>query len=113
MTKYDPESSMSVQSTAPEILKIMYNPPETKEAFYMGGPIPDDLILPEHWTGIVLMNALRRDRLVSSTVMRDTLEMLHAEGFIMVVPGVLDAFVLTPSGRVEAERLGVTSSSAE
>ena len=106
MPEHDPESSMSIQSTAPEILKIMYNPPETKEAFFMGGPIPDDLIMPEHWTGLMLTNALRRDLRVSSTVMRDTLEMLHAEGFVMVVPGVPDAFVLTPRGRVEAERLG-------
>jgi hypothetical protein len=51
---------MPVQSTAQEILKIMYNPPETKEVFYMGGPIPDDQIVPEHWTG--LMNALQLGR---------------------------------------------------
>jgi hypothetical protein len=84
----------------------MYNPPETEDAFCMSGPIPDDLKMPEHWTFVLIMSALRRDCDVSSTVVRYTLEMLHAEAFIMVVPGVPGGYELTPRGRVEAEQLG-------
>ena len=106
MLEYDPRSSTLIQLTAKVILKIMYNPPEAEVAFHMGGPKPDDLRTPEHWTATFLVNALLGDWESSSRVIRDTLEMLHAEAFIMAVPGVPGGYELTPRGRVEAERLG-------
>jgi hypothetical protein len=58
----------------------------------------------------MLVNALLGDWEISSKVIRDTLEMLHAEAFIMLVPGVPGGYELTPRGQVEAERLGARRS---
>ena len=110
MPNYDPRSSTLIQLTAPLILKIMYNPPEAEVAFQMTGSILDDLKMPEHWTAILLVNALLGEGEVSSTAICDTLEMLHAEAFIMLVSGVRGGYELTPRGRVEAERLGASQS---
>jgi len=106
MLEYDPRSSTPIQLTASLIVKIMSSPPEAEVAFHMNGPIPDDLKMPEHWTAKLLVKALLSDFEDSSTVILDSLELLHAEAFNMLVPGVPGGYELTPRGKVEAERLG-------
>jgi hypothetical protein len=93
------------------VFNRIWQVPEPQEAFHITtGPKPEDLKIPEHWTDVLLMNVLQRGCDVSFTVIRDALEMLHAESSIVDVPGVPGGYELTPRSRIEAGLLGATPS---
>ena len=104
MPEYNRNSITPIQLTSREILKIiMYNLPPFEDAFRIGDPKPDDRKVQARWNGELLLNELKRGQIVSRTLVREALEMLHESGYVVAVPG---GYELTEEGRREAERLG-------
>jgi hypothetical protein len=104
MPKYIPNSISPVQVTSREILKIMYNPPLLEDAFQVSGSKPDGLKVQPPWSADSLADKLKQSQEISLTLVREVLEMLHENGYVVGVPG---GYELTEEeGRREAERLG-------
>jgi hypothetical protein len=105
MPRYNPNSSRPVQITARTILKTMYNPPPAEDAFHFSRSKPDELKVLPPWSAELLARELQRGQDVSLAMVREALETLLDDSYVVDVPL---GYELNAKGRREARRLGAT-----